>query len=312
VKTKLWLALLVFCCASVTVAQIPRTIGYQGILTDTLGNPKPDGRYTILFRFYDTPVGKLPIWEEQKTLMVSHGLFSTSLGDQVAFPSGVDFDQPYWLALGIDGGPELVPRIPLNAVGYSLNSRRADTAAYALSILPNSITGRDILDGSVGSGDIADVVRTLTFPAQSLNIAPGSNIIQRASGGFGGGLQWTFSGADAANLPMRRPADWDGTSAVQVTLWFTTLSAADGTVSFFIRPRTYSPGDTFQDITGTAGTPVTMAGAVQLYQQIITIAADRFGTKPYWHLVIQRDQTNGTYSGDVLVTSVEVSYVATR
>jgi hypothetical protein len=203
-----------------------------------------------------------------------------------------------------------MPRLPLNAVGYSF---RAQTADSAETVALNSIAGRQIVDGSVGSGDISDVPRTLVFPAQALNINPSSNIIQRTAGGlFGSGLQWTFSGSDAAHLPMPRPSDWDGTSDVLLTLWFTTLTAADGTVSFFVRPRTYNPGDSFQDVTGTVGTPVTMAGAVQLYRQIITIPAARFGTKSYWQLVIQRDVGSGTYSGDVLVTSVNVTYTAVR
>jgi hypothetical protein len=33
-------------------SQIPRTLSYQGLLTDSLGNPKPDGVYTFTFRLY--------------------------------------------------------------------------------------------------------------------------------------------------------------------------------------------------------------------------------------------------------------------
>ena len=33
-------------------AQIPHTISYQGVLTDTAGNPKPDGNYSFTFNLY--------------------------------------------------------------------------------------------------------------------------------------------------------------------------------------------------------------------------------------------------------------------
>jgi hypothetical protein len=63
-------------------AQIPCTISYQGILTDISGNLKPDGKYTITFNLYETETGGDAVWKETKTLTLSKGLFSTSLGDR--------------------------------------------------------------------------------------------------------------------------------------------------------------------------------------------------------------------------------------
>ncbi len=113
-------------------AQIPRTISYQGVLTDSLGNPKPDGTYTFTFSLYSVPSGGASIWSEQKTLPVERGLFHTALGDQVVIGTGLTFDQPYWLGIQVAGGPELAPRVPLTSVGHSLFSGTADTARYAL------------------------------------------------------------------------------------------------------------------------------------------------------------------------------------
>ena len=111
--------------------QIPRTLSYQGILTDTLGTPKPDGNYGIAFRLYNVPGGGSALWNETKTLQVRRGLFSTILGSQTPFPPSLAFDRPYWLGIQVASEPELSPRIPLAASGYSLNSIRADTALYA-------------------------------------------------------------------------------------------------------------------------------------------------------------------------------------
>ncbi len=105
-----------------TSAQIPRTISYQGVLTDNIGNPKPDGDYSITFSFYETEVGGNTIWSEVKTLTANNGLFSTSLGDLTAFGVEVKFDKPYWLGIKVGEEAELAPRIALTSAGYSFSS----------------------------------------------------------------------------------------------------------------------------------------------------------------------------------------------
>ncbi|MCH8838244.1 MAG: tail fiber domain-containing protein [Candidatus Marinimicrobia bacterium] len=112
-------------------AQIPRTLSYQGIVTDAAGDIKPDGSYSFAFKLYDVSSGGTALWTESKTLSVKDGLFSTALGDQVVFPSSLAFDQPYWLSIKVGSEAELSPRTPLTSVGYSFHALRADTAEYA-------------------------------------------------------------------------------------------------------------------------------------------------------------------------------------
>ena len=78
---------------SVLLPQIPRTISYQGVLTDNSGNPKSDGSYSFVFYLYETSTGGNPIWSESKTLNVSKGLFSTSLGSQTVFADSIKFNK---------------------------------------------------------------------------------------------------------------------------------------------------------------------------------------------------------------------------
>jgi hypothetical protein len=132
-RRRAWIVVFLALCvtATHTSAQIPRTLSYQGILSDTLGTPKPDGMYAITFRLYNVSSGGTALWSETKSLQVRRGLFSTILGDQTAFPSSLIFDRQYWLSIQPAGSPELLPRIPLSSVGYSLNSLRSDTAQYA-------------------------------------------------------------------------------------------------------------------------------------------------------------------------------------
>jgi len=141
-------------------AQIPRTISYQGVLTDASGNIKPDGPYTFTFRLYDVSSGGTDLWTETATDTVKDGLFSTTLGDQTGFPPALTFDRPYWLGIQVES-EELAPRIALTSSPYSFSALRADTAAYIPSIMTsmisdNAITSEKIADGTITRHDLDD------------------------------------------------------------------------------------------------------------------------------------------------------------
>jgi hypothetical protein len=106
----------------VSVAQIPRILSYQGVLSDTSGMPKPDGSYTITFRLYDTITAGSSIWTENKILKTKNGLFHTTLGDKTPFDFSVTFSKPYYLSLQVGTEPEILERIPLTSVAYSFNA----------------------------------------------------------------------------------------------------------------------------------------------------------------------------------------------
>ncbi|MBI2619889.1 MAG: hypothetical protein HYW57_07385 [Ignavibacteriales bacterium] len=150
-----------FLVSTTSVAQVPRVLSYQGVLTDTTGAPKPDGDYTFVFRLYRSESGGSVLWAEAKTLPVIRGLFSTLLGDQTAFPDSVTFREAYWLGLEV-GGQELSPRIRLGSVGYSLHAIRTDTATFALNALGiqrpvnPAITTAEITDAAITQAKLAD------------------------------------------------------------------------------------------------------------------------------------------------------------
>ena len=114
-------------------AQIPRTLSYQGILTDDSGTPLSDGQYTMLFALYNSAIGGTAIWSETKSLQLSGGLFSTYLGDQTEFGNDIQFNQPYWVGITVGAGPEMTDRIPLTSVGYSFRALKADSAESIVS-----------------------------------------------------------------------------------------------------------------------------------------------------------------------------------
>jgi hypothetical protein len=101
--------------------QVPKTISYQGVLTDSDGAIVPDGNFNVRFRLYDAVTGGLPLWQEVQTVSTYNGIFNVILGNVVAL--NLPFNEPYWLGITIGTSAELVPRTPLTSSPYSLNAK---------------------------------------------------------------------------------------------------------------------------------------------------------------------------------------------
>ena len=206
-------AVLILCMAA--QGQIPRTLSYQGVLTDNLGDPKPDGSYSLTFRLYDALTSGKVLWTEAKTLDVKRGLFSTILGDQTVIPDTVMFDQPYWLGIQVAAEPELSPRIPLTAVGYSLasiHSMNADTALFAKSVPTQPLTD---------SARIAGTVPDNTINSSKIT----DNTIQRAD------VQTTFKAPFSDTADYAKAAPPGGIAGGDLTGTFPNPSIKDNAVT---------------------------------------------------------------------------------
>jgi hypothetical protein len=127
------LALIMACVVILLMAgslpAVPRTINYQGLLTDD-GSPV-DGSRSVRFRIHDAAVGGTYLWEETQSVTVSNGIFSVLLGSDKPIPQSVFDGSQRWLSVSIDGGPEVTPRGELVSVGYAFFAASSDTAAHA-------------------------------------------------------------------------------------------------------------------------------------------------------------------------------------
>lgn len=148
--------LLLIALSHLAIAQIPKSIAYQGVLTNATGNPVSDSTYATTFRFYNPE--STVIWQETKPIQTRRGLFSVVLGSTTPIPDSLKFDRPYRLGIQIAGEGQLVPLISLNSVGYSLRSVRSDTAKFAeVSFVPiNSIDSTRLADQAVTSEKLRD------------------------------------------------------------------------------------------------------------------------------------------------------------
>ena len=104
---------------------IPRQISFQGVLTDTSGTPVETGTHELAFKLYEASDGGTELWAEDQSVSFaegSRGLYSVLLGGVT--PLDLTFDRQYWLGISVNGGPELVPRVPLTASPYALSVAR--------------------------------------------------------------------------------------------------------------------------------------------------------------------------------------------
>src|SRR5688572_10487779 len=108
------------------MAQIPRSISYQG-LVEKQGQPL-EGLHTLRITFYDSPAGSAVVFEESHQASFEKGVFTILLGSQTAFPATLTFDKPYYLGISIDGEPEGTPRTALVSAPYALCAERAQLA----------------------------------------------------------------------------------------------------------------------------------------------------------------------------------------
>jgi hypothetical protein len=115
-------------------AQIPKTLSYQGVLTDADGAVVADANYDLTFKLYDTAIGGTALWTEGQSAAVVKGVFNVILGSVNPLP--LPFNKQYWLGVTVGTGSELAPRIQLTSSAYSLRAVNADS----LNGIPASVT----------------------------------------------------------------------------------------------------------------------------------------------------------------------------
>jgi len=151
------IAIMLVLLVSISMAEVPQKINYQGCLTSNTGNSIEDGNHILRFTIYNAAVDGDELWTSGfREVTVSSGLFNYILGDSTAFPDGLfDTDSPRYLGIKIGGDSELSNRIMLISVPYAIHSKLSDSSKIAISIPDNTVTTSKIANGSILFEDIA-------------------------------------------------------------------------------------------------------------------------------------------------------------
>lgn len=181
-------------------SQVPKTVLYQGTLTDNNGVPVVDGTYFIHFRIWSDSTSEnttFKKWDGNiQAFDIVGGILEAKLGapPMAPLPNNIfTNDSNLYLGLQVGTAPELRPRIKFTAVPYAYKALFSDTA---LVVAQNSVSGASIIDGSIGlkelSQDSAASGEVITWDGSKWTTAPGSTGTSKidsiaVGGGLGGG-----------------------------------------------------------------------------------------------------------------------------
>lgn len=154
-KFSLFIFLMLGTC--LVYADIPKTINYQGRITNSSGEPI-NGTKDVTFRIYDVVTGGTALWAEDHTVLASNGIFSVNLGSKVDSHLDLPFDKQYYVELVIDG-TELSPRMSLSTAPYAIYAANG-TPVGGIIMWSGSVDqipeGWALCDGANGTPDLRD------------------------------------------------------------------------------------------------------------------------------------------------------------
>lgn len=125
-------------CATGAVA-VPAAMTYQGKLTDSLGQPLPDGQHSVSFSFFSQPTGSQGfLWSHGPVqVTTSGGMFTTQIPLNLGVIAGND---AIWLEANVNG-QALLPRVALTSTPFAVKS------AVTATVPDGSITKEKLSDG---------------------------------------------------------------------------------------------------------------------------------------------------------------------
>lgn len=122
-----------------------RDIKFQGLLSDSQGNPVADGSYNLIFSIWDDSTGGTQHWSQMQAVDVKGGLFSTTLQQPFEFlftPVEEPMHGPFFIQTQVQGEADpLMPRVRLASVYGSMLTHRMDgdvfTSPGRFKMIPN-------------------------------------------------------------------------------------------------------------------------------------------------------------------------------
>lgn len=127
------LVLVSLLLVSVSLAEIPKLINYQGRVTDTEGAPVADGEYKITFRVYDSEDMQNLLWSAVlENVPVTNGLFNILVEAPAQAEEDFYNGHARYGTIDFEDQGEM-PVFQFSAAPYAFQALHADTSEYALS-----------------------------------------------------------------------------------------------------------------------------------------------------------------------------------
>ncbi|MBI5544681.1 MAG: hypothetical protein HY901_12385, partial [Deltaproteobacteria bacterium] len=119
---------LAVCWSASALGQVPKTIAYQGVLTQSDGQPVT-GSKQFGYAIYPAPTGGTAFWQEtQQVALNANGEYALYLGSVEPFPDSLFDGADLWLEVIVNGGA-LVPRQRVTSVPYAIRAGSARVSA---------------------------------------------------------------------------------------------------------------------------------------------------------------------------------------
>ena len=156
VKILISVTILLAMCGIAPAATVTQSIPYQGMLTDSSGNPLT-GTYSVTFRLYDVATGGTALATDTHSVTTTQGLFTTTLTFGPQYFDG----RALWLGVKVGSDAEMTPRQPLQPVPYALGLRPGAnitgdaTTNPSLKVINTAANTAGLIAGSLGENSPA-------------------------------------------------------------------------------------------------------------------------------------------------------------
>jgi hypothetical protein len=136
---------LVLLCPHIAMASVPKTLTYQGYLTDSQGKAMV-GTSSIVFSLYKEKTGGTVLWTETLTVALQDGHFTVVLGASKAMSVALFQQNPtLYLGVQVEQDPEMTPRTPLTSVPFARVSQSLAPGA-SIDVSGLKVGGKSVID----------------------------------------------------------------------------------------------------------------------------------------------------------------------
>jgi hypothetical protein len=287
----LYSVLLLMLISTLAYSQAPEAFSYQAVIRNGAGDVLVNSQVAVQASILQGSEAGTAVYVERFNPTTNdHGLIALKLGKgnvQSGTFNSIDWgSDSYYIKIEVD---------PNNGTDFtSMGASQLLSVPYAL------------YSASVSPAEVNSYVnRTISIPAHALGKSPSSTVITEEALG----LRWQQDYSSPAFIVIRKPSNYSG-GDVELSIFFETTTSTAGVVAFFIRARSANHGDGFFDAGSINSTGIDVSGQAgfgTLYEQNFTIPESDL-LNDWWIISIQRQGTGSTYSDDVIVASVALTY----